>query len=74
VIQGAGKSSGQKNNRVADRRAEMGGAAAPGRRGGEPAAWSKVSGRPTIMALSGVEGQLFFPENKENFRKIAREW
>jgi len=26
------------------------------------------------MALSGVEGQLFFPENKENFRKIAREW
>jgi len=26
------------------------------------------------MALSRVEGQLFFPENKENFRKIAREW
>jgi len=26
------------------------------------------------MALSGVEGQLFFPENHENFRKIVGEW
>jgi len=26
------------------------------------------------MALSGVEGQLFFPEIEENFRETGGEW